>query len=121
MALNFQLESAKNAPGLARDALTQFEDELDHERLTDLRLVVSELVTNSVQFGPGTPISVAVSVEDDGGVGGFVDDGGEGGISMTEGDPINATGLGLQIVAALSTDWGVDPGTSRVWFQLAHA
>jgi two-component sensor histidine kinase len=120
LALNFQVKSARDAPRLARDALTPFSSELTPELLTDLRLVVSELVTNSVQFGPGAPIFIDLELEEDGSIRGAVDDGGVSGIELIDSDPVAANGLGLQIVDALTRNWGVDPGTTRVWFELAH-
>jgi hypothetical protein len=38
---------------------------------------------------------------------------------MVDVDPIEATGLGLQIVSTLCSDWGVHPHSTRVWFELA--
>jgi two-component sensor histidine kinase len=119
LALNFQLESASNAPRLARDALKPLAYELGEELLTDLRLVMSELVSNSVQWGPGGMISIALEIDDDRCVRGVVDDGGRFGVQMVDGDPIEATGLGLQIVSTLCRDWGVHPHSTRVWFELA--
>jgi signal transduction histidine kinase len=121
IGLNFQLESTRNAPRLARDALQPLQDELGPELLTELRMVVSELVTNAVQFGPGRPISISLEIDNDRWVRGAVDDGGHAGVRMIEPNPLEGTGLGLQIVAALSRAWGVDPGSTRVWFELASA
>jgi anti-sigma regulatory factor (Ser/Thr protein kinase) len=120
LAFNFQLRSANDAPRLARDALTPLAGEVGQELLTQLRLVVSELVTNSVQFGPGEPISIDVEVQDDGVIRGAVNDGGVGGVELVDPDPVAASGLGLRIVDTLASDWGVEPGTTRVWFELAH-
>jgi two-component sensor histidine kinase len=119
IGLNFQLETAPNAPRLARDALDPLSDELGEELLTDLRLVLSELVTNSVKWGPGGLISIGLEIDDDARVRGFVDDGGRFGVKVVDADPIEATGLGLQIVSTLCREWGVTPNSTRVWFELA--
>jgi anti-sigma regulatory factor (Ser/Thr protein kinase) len=119
IGLNFQLETASNAPRLARDALAPLADELGDELITDLRLVVSELVANSVIWGPGGLISIGLEIDDDACVRGFVDDGGRFGVQVVDADPIEATGLGLQIVSTLCRDWGVTPNSTRVWFELA--
>ncbi len=121
LALNFQLATASNAPRLARDALRPLADELGDERLTNLRLVISELVSNSVRWGPGGRIAIALEIDEDRGVRGSVDDGGRVGVRMVDADPIEATGLGLQIVSTLCSGWGVHPGSTRVWFELAAA
>lgn len=119
IALNFQLDSAPNAPRLAREALQPLATELGEEMLTDLRLVITELVANSVIWGPGGKISIGLEIDDDRCVRGFVDDGGRFGVQVIDVDPIEATGLGLQIVTALCRDWGVHPNSTRVWFELA--
>jgi two-component sensor histidine kinase len=119
IALNFQLDTAPNAPRLAREALGPLAGELGEERLTDLRLVVTELVANSVKWGPGGPISIGLEIDDDHCVRGYVDDGGRFGVQVVDADPIEATGLGLQIVSALCSDWGVTPDSTRVWFEIA--
>jgi anti-sigma regulatory factor (Ser/Thr protein kinase) len=80
LALNFQLDAATNAPRLARDALRPLAYELGEELLTELRLVISELVSNSVKWGPGGQISVALEIDDDRCVRGSVDDGGHFGV-----------------------------------------
>lgn len=121
IAINFELDNATSAPRLARDALASLGDEIGEELLTDVRLVVSELVANAITFGPSEPISVALEVDEGTLVRGFVDDRGTSGVELVDVDPIAATGLGLQIVDALTTDWGVDADTTRVWFELEAA
>jgi anti-sigma regulatory factor (Ser/Thr protein kinase) len=118
IGLNFQLDSAPSAPRQARDALKPLASELGDELLTDLRLVITELVANSVRWGPGGPISVALEIDDERCVRGSVDDGGRFGVQMVDVDPTDATGLGLQIVSALCREWGVRPDSTRVWFEL---
>jgi two-component sensor histidine kinase len=119
IGLTFQLDSARNAPRLAREALKPLAAELGEELLTDLRLVITELVANSVKWGPGGQISIGLEIDHDRCVRGYVDDGGRFGVEMVEVDPIEATGLGLQIVSALCSDWGVAPNSTRVWFEMA--
>ena len=80
---------------------------------------MSELAANAVMYGPGTPIGVWVAVSDDGWIRGHVDDGGSGGVEVVEADPSTGTGLGLLVVDTIARSWGVDPGTSRVWFEIA--
>ena len=62
MQFSFQFPPADDAPAQARAALEVFDQILSPEVLEDLQLVVSELVTNSVKFGPKRPITLALSV-----------------------------------------------------------
>ena len=117
--LNLELVSDPSASRLGREALLPLEAHLAPETFSDLNLIISELTANAVKYGPGTPIAMSVIVDDEGVVRGQVDDGGSGGIAITEGDPSTGTGLGLLIVDTLARAWGVDPGTARVWFELA--
>ena len=52
MQFSFQFPPAEDAPAQARAALEVFDQILAPDVLEDLQLVVSELVTNSVKFGP---------------------------------------------------------------------
>jgi len=99
--------------------LEMAEREIGAEALSDLALVLSELTTNAVTFGPGFDIHISVAVDSEGGVRGEVDDGGFRGVAVGDVDPVAARGLGLLIVDALTEDWGVEPGTTRVWFDLS--
>jgi len=117
--VNFELESDASASRRGREALVELEPHLSPEGFSDLTLIISELTANAVKYGPGTPIGVAVEVAEDGSVRGHVDDGGSGGVEMVEADPVAATGLGLLIVDSLARDWGVVPGGTRVWFEIA--
>jgi two-component sensor histidine kinase len=116
--LNFELESDSSASRLGREALLPLAPQLAAETFSDLTLIVSELTANAVKFGPGTPIAVSIEIADDGSISGFVDDGGTDGVEIADADPFAATGLGLLIVDTLAQAWGVDPGSTRVWFEL---
>ena len=118
-ALNFELASDPSASRRGREELLPLEAHLNPELFSDLNLIVSELTANAVKYGPGDPIGVSVVVEGDGSVRGHVDDGGSGEIAIVDADPFAGTGLGLLIVDSLARAWGVDPGTARVWFELA--
>ena len=102
----------------ARRGLTVFGEYLPAETYADLRVVVTELVTNGVKYGPGQPIKVAVGIDVNGFVVGDVDDGGDGGVRMVTVPNPAGGGLGLLIVDALTISWGVEPGSSQVWFEL---
>jgi anti-sigma regulatory factor (Ser/Thr protein kinase) len=64
MEFTRDLPLSLRAPREARDALAPLADRVPPDRLADIRLVVSELVTNAVQHSgqaEGTPIELLVS------------------------------------------------------------
>ena len=82
-------------------------------RLSALRVIVSELVTNSVKYGPGGPINLSVTVSEDGSVLGRIEDGGQGQVVIREDvDPADG-GMGLKLVDAFTDRWWVEEGTSK--------
>jgi anti-sigma regulatory factor (Ser/Thr protein kinase) len=113
------LRSDGDAAHEARRQVNGLADLLPVAVLADLRTIVSELVTNCVRHGTGREIEVTVAVARDGSVRGSV---GDGGVAPVEiGPPQSAfdAGLGLRIVDALVTRWGVHAPSSDVWFELA--
>jgi anti-sigma regulatory factor (Ser/Thr protein kinase) len=110
------------APSLARTLVSQWFDGRGTARLQyDVRLLVSELVTNSVRHAgqpAGAPVRIsAASV--DGVVRIEVHDQGQGRVRRRAPDR-RAGGLGLHLVERLAARWGVnhENGTC-VWFELA--
>lgn len=116
--LQLKLRPVPRASPEARQALAVFGESLPAETYSDLKLIVSELVTNGVKYGPGDSIHVLVALEPSGRVRGDVDDGGAGGVRMRSRSDLATGGLGLLIVDALTSSWGVHPGSSQVWFEL---
>ena len=102
----------------ARGAIGDLLEGLDRQNRDAVRLIVSELVTNAVRHGPEKPISLRVSRHGDS-VRGEVSDQGDGtiAISRTAEDYVNG-GFGLRLVEAVSRDWGVEEGSTRVWFEV---
>jgi two-component sensor histidine kinase len=115
---NLELAAAVDAPRRARGAITaQVGCRLSAARRSALLTIVSELVANSVKHGPGGPIHVNLS--EDGAVLGRVEDGGRGRVAVREGVSPAEGGMGLKVVDAFSDRWGVENGTTNVWFELA--
>jgi two-component sensor histidine kinase len=92
---------------------------LDEKQQSALLTIVSELVTNSVKHGPGRRIHVNLKVSKDGAVLGRVEDGGRGRVAVREGVNPAEGGTGLKLVDAFTDRWGVEEGTTNVWFELA--
>ena len=103
-----------------RAALTELP--LPARALVDARLLVSELVANSMRharLGPKDTIRVTAEVEH-GRLRIDVFDGGRGGIPVLAGAirprPSAESGWGLYLVETLSSRWGY--GAGRYWFEL---
>ena len=110
----------RHAPGSARRALVGLNGELDSELVEDVRLLVSELVTNSVRHTGSAEIelevwrSEAVLRVD-------VCDHGAGFDVTGSPQPGDASGWGLFMVDRLADRWGVKTnGGTRVWFELTR-
>ncbi|HLL39279.1 MAG TPA: ATP-binding protein [Rubrobacteraceae bacterium] len=107
----------------ARHALDQLADLLPAEKLEDVRLVVSELVTNSIlhaELSPNDQISLTVTVLA-GSVRGRVCDPGSGFEVPSEPSPRSdmSGGWGLPIVGMISDRWGVQQNSCAcVWFEI---
>jgi anti-sigma regulatory factor (Ser/Thr protein kinase) len=120
MQFSFQFPPADDAAAQARAALGVFDRILTPAALEDLQLVVSELVTNSVRFGPQRPITLSLRMRRDGTLRGEVIDQGDGRtakIQMFE-EPSVEGGWGLHLVDRVATRWGVRKGSTHVWFEI---
>lgn len=119
MNLVFELPSDPGSPTQARLALLALTSSVVPRVFEDLRLIVTELVTNSVRHGPGGTIRVEITVDDQQTVRGEVSDGGEGGTVEIREAAEDGGGLGLRILDRMSRRWGVYEGSTHVWFELA--
>jgi anti-sigma regulatory factor (Ser/Thr protein kinase) len=112
-------DSVAQARGHVREALSRWADQ---DTLDRVELVVSELVTNSIRYGPGDPITLRLTATPAGEIAGEVQDNGEGVVAIRRRDfEALAGGLGLPIVDQLTSSWGVHPDTTHVWFRVAAA
>lgn len=113
--LSPQAESVTEARTLVRDVLAPF---ADPDTLGEIELVVSELVTNSVVHGPGEPITLRLVTTANGDIAGEVEDRGRGVVAIREHDPAKTIGgWGLPLVESLTSEWGVHPDSTHVWFR----
>jgi signal transduction histidine kinase len=118
--LETALEPVPEAPARARVQASRLADSLPATTYQDLRVVITELVTNAVKHGPGEAIWLWLSVSGPT-VRGEVADGGTGNATIDRAHSREGTGLGLQIVDALCSSWHNPTGTGRVRFQLRLA
>ncbi len=122
--LRVQLAGNAGAAGRARRELARLRTDLDPLLLESIRLLVTELVTNSVRHADASAIELAVAVSDRD-VHVEVTNPGGGFEPRPSGPEDSDSGWGLFLVDRLSDDWGVaqDPGSGyqRVWFAIARA
>jgi len=116
------LEPDYDAAGRAREALEQLDGQVEEDVLDDMRLLVTELVTNSVRHAdaaPEAPVRLEVSVHEDC-VRVTVEDGGSGfRPERRTPDSPQEGGWGLHLVEQVSDRWGVRGGArTRVWFEV---
>jgi anti-sigma regulatory factor (Ser/Thr protein kinase) len=119
MTIDVELPSTSAAPARARGALDGIASRLAPDRLRDVRLLVSELVTNAVRHAGGDAVRLIVALR--GGVLRVeVHDPGSGfEVRAAPDDPLRASGWGLVLVAELADRWGVDRSPkTRVWFEM---
>jgi anti-sigma regulatory factor (Ser/Thr protein kinase) len=117
--IDVELPSTSAAPARARGALGELSGSLSPARLEDVRLLVSELVTNAVRHAQGEVVRLVVLLRG-GRLRVEVHDPGHGfEVRAPVDDPVRASGWGLVLVDELADSWGVDanPGTN-VWFEM---
>jgi anti-sigma regulatory factor (Ser/Thr protein kinase) len=118
--VSLRLEGGPEAAALARRALARLGSELSQDSLDTVRLLVTELVTNSVRHGTASAVDLRVhvcgprvrlDVHDEGS--GFTPQRRQPGQ-----DPEG--GWGLYLVERLADRWGVDTrgGGTHVWLEL---
>jgi anti-sigma regulatory factor (Ser/Thr protein kinase) len=113
------------APSAARIVVGRLRGRVSALVLEDARLVVSELVTNSVRHSrasAGAVVAVRVELTETM-VRLEVEDPGRGGLIAPR-DPDLGGGFGLNLVQGLSERWGLErvaAGGTRVWARLARA
>ena len=120
--MTVEFEAGPTAAASARNALSAFDGRVDEGLLADVRLLVSELVTNSVRhsnvrerdrvtmevevIGPGLRVEVTDSGR------GFTP-------RPRDEDRSRPGGWGLYLVEQLADRWGVQGGgETRVWFEI---
>ncbi len=99
--------------------LSEIDELVDESLAFDVRLLVSELVTNSVKYGGEGPVRLEITNSPDAIRTEIVDQGTGFAPKQRDGDLSRVGGWGLHLVERLSRDWGVREGSTHVWFELA--
>jgi anti-sigma regulatory factor (Ser/Thr protein kinase) len=110
----------RQAPGKARSALRALNGNLDPGIADDVRLLVSELVTNSLRHTGSSEIELHISGSDAVIHVDVVDHGGGFDTPLAP-EPGQASGWGLFMVDRLADRWGVETDdATRVWFEFGR-
>ena len=120
--LDCAVRCSPRAPSEARNALDELEHEVESGLLRDVKLIVSELVTNSVRHSGSTdPIVMRAWVRECG-LKVEVADGGFGfEPRASRQDDVEEGGRGLLILESLAERWGVTrDARTRVWFEVSQ-
>ena len=117
--LSLSLVPTLSASAAARRAVRErYTGVLGRATLSDLELVISELVTNGFEHGRGT---IRVKVNRTGGklIGSVSDEGNGFDYELREVAGNGLRGRGLAIVDAVVLGWGIRRGSTQVWFTMA--
>jgi anti-sigma regulatory factor (Ser/Thr protein kinase) len=122
MTFAVDLPRGLDSAAVARQALDGLDGRLPEDQLGDVRLLVSELVTNAVRHADmGDQDAIRLTVDVTGAaVRVEVSDPGSGfEPEPPPTDPARSSGWGLFLVETLADRWGVERGSgTRVWFEL---
>jgi anti-sigma regulatory factor (Ser/Thr protein kinase) len=115
----FDIDRDLTAPANARRAVEQFGAALDPQVVPDVRLLVSELISNSVKYGRDGQVQLIMRSEGPQHVHVEVVDQGVGFVPAARDRPkTEPGGWGLHLVEALTERWGVHEGSTHVWFEI---
>jgi hypothetical protein len=113
-----RMKPGPTAAAEARLAVTScFGDLLGADKLDDVLLVVSELVTNAMLHGRGD-IDVRMACDTEYVTGAVTDEGHGFDGRPRRPDPDRSGGHGLHIVGRVAEQWGLGEGSTSVWFEI---
>jgi anti-sigma regulatory factor (Ser/Thr protein kinase) len=122
-SINIRLAGGPEAAPRARRALARLRGDIDQPVMENLRLLVTELVANSIRHADAENVALKVLVTQPA-VWTQVSDEGPG-FEPAErtGGQDEESGWGLFLVDRLADRWGVvrDAGRTRVWFELRRS
>jgi anti-sigma regulatory factor (Ser/Thr protein kinase) len=116
----YKIDPDPEGPALARRIIAEeLSSRLPATTLDEIKLMVSELVTNGVVHGGGANDPVLLDVVINGNVRCRVLDRGPGFAARVQQSRDRAGGWGLRVVEELSDRWGMEcsPERTEVWFE----
>ena len=121
MEVDIELDRHPRSVARARRAVSGLAEHVAPRRLEDLRLLVSEVVTNAIRHSGAESDAIALRVVTDAnGTRVEVRDRGPGFVYRgAPADRRRTSGWGLYLVAEIADAWGIDRGEHTcVWFEL---
>jgi anti-sigma regulatory factor (Ser/Thr protein kinase) len=121
--LRMHLGSGPEAAAEARRAIAKLRADLDPPLMETLRLLVTELVTNSVRHTAADSVTLKIAIGKSAVLTEVADTGPGFAPECVEQAAHEDTGWGLFLVERLAHKWGVkhDGPSKRVWFELRRA
>lgn len=116
-----KLDRTTDAARRARAHVRHLEAELGPERTEDATLLISELVTNAVKYGPEEGEIRVIITREGMSMRFTVHDPGAGPLPEmrpSDSPPCQGGGHGLRLVDKVADRWGVERGSTRVWFEI---
>ena len=117
--LSLELPRTPLAPSMARKALEDLDGTVPPAVLPDVRLLVSELITNSVKYGGEGPVRLEVQAVNGVLRAEIIDQGvGFTPVERDREDLDKVGGWGLHLTEQLTSRWGTFEGSTHVWFEI---
>jgi anti-sigma regulatory factor (Ser/Thr protein kinase) len=117
--VTFGISRDPTAPSEARRAIERLEDKIAPDVAPDVKLLVSELITNSVKYGGNGEVTLRIDTASPRKLRIEVIDQGAGFVPVARNRPATEVGgWGLHLVQTLSDRWGVYEGSTHVWFEI---
>ena len=119
MTLTVDIPRDLMAPAAARRAIDGLSGTVADDVIPDVKLLVSELITNSVKYGGGGALRLQIETGGPRKLRAGVIDQGVGFVPVVRDRPATEVGgWGLHLVQTLSNRWGVHEGSTQVWFEI---
>ena len=119
MTLTFDIPRDRAAPAAARHAVDSVQGTVADDLIPDVKLLVSELVSNAVKYGGEGALGLHIDARGPRKLRVEVIDQGAGFVPVArDRRATDVGGWGLHLVQTLSDRWGVYEGSTHVWFEI---